>query len=86
MRLTPGNNVIKLFTPAIYGFSYHARVFVPGRPFQLSLLFAGKARTYPRVEHLKGVSLVNAAVLHTNNKLGWKGLPRTNTLTYYKNS
>jgi len=84
MRLTPGNNVIKLFTPAIFRFSYQARVFVPGRPFQLSLLFAGKAKTYPRVEHLKGVSLVYADALPTDKILGWKDLPRTNTLTYYK--
>ncbi len=25
------------------------RVFVPGKPFQLSLMFAGKARVYPSV-------------------------------------
>jgi hypothetical protein len=24
--------------------------------------------------------------LNTNNRLGWKGLPRANTLVYYKNS
>jgi len=39
---------------------------------------------YPRVEHLKGVSLVYAAVLLTNNRLGWKSLPSTNTLAYYE--
>jgi hypothetical protein len=27
-------------------------VFVPGKPFQPSLMFAGKAGAYPRVEHL----------------------------------
>jgi hypothetical protein len=32
---------------------------------------------YPRVEHL--------AALPTNIRLGWKGLPETNSLAYYKN-
>ncbi len=53
-------------------------MFVPGKPFQLSLMFAGKAGAYPRVEHLKGA-------LPTNIRLGWKGLPGTNTLAYYGN-
>ncbi len=37
MRLTPGPNVIKLSLPVIYGCSYLARVFVPGKLFQPSL-------------------------------------------------
>jgi hypothetical protein len=40
-------NVIKLFTVVIYEYSYKARVFVPGRPFQSSLIFAGKDRSIP---------------------------------------
>ncbi len=28
-------------------------MFVPGKPFQPSLIIAGKAGAYPRVEHLK---------------------------------
>ncbi len=38
------------------------------------------------MEHLKGVSLGIAAALLTNYRLGWKGLPRTNAVVYYKNS
>ncbi len=34
------------------------------------------------MEYVKGVSLVYAAALFTNNRLGWKCLPRTNTLAY----
>jgi hypothetical protein len=30
----------------------------PGKPFQPSLMFAGKARAYPRVEHLSVTSSV----------------------------
>ncbi len=35
--------------------------------------------TYPKVEHLKGASLGQAPALPTNTRLGWKGLPGTNT-------
>ncbi len=45
--MTPGANVIKLFTVVSYDFSQLATVFVLGKPFQLSLVFVGKARTYP---------------------------------------
>ncbi len=31
------------FTPVIYKYAQKARVFVPGRPFQSSLIFARKA-------------------------------------------
>ncbi len=40
-----GPNVIKLFTAIIYDFLY-ARVFFPGKPFQLSLMFASVAGAY----------------------------------------
>jgi hypothetical protein len=42
-----GANVIKLFTGVSNGFSYQARVFVAGKPFQPSLVFVGKARSLP---------------------------------------
>ncbi len=32
-------------------------MFVPGKLFQSTLTFVGKAGAYPRVEHLKGASL-----------------------------
>jgi hypothetical protein len=41
-------NVKKLFTAVSYDFSKYARVFVPGKPFQPSLMFGGKAGAYPR--------------------------------------
>jgi hypothetical protein len=47
----PGANVIKLFTAAIYEIFNKsmclARVFVPGKPFQGSLMFEGEARSLP---------------------------------------
>jgi hypothetical protein len=54
-------------------------VFVPGNPFELSLMFA-----YPIVDHLKGASLGYASALPANIRLGWKALPGTNALAYYK--
>ncbi len=42
-----GVNVIKRFTAVRYDFSYLARAFVPGKPFQPSLTFVGKARGLP---------------------------------------
>ncbi len=47
IKFGPGDNVIKLFTSAIYGFSSEARVFVPGKPFQPSLVSIGKAKSLP---------------------------------------
>ncbi len=42
----PGANIIKLFEP--YGMnSRNELVFAPGKPFQLSLLFWGKAMSLP---------------------------------------
>ncbi len=37
----------KTFLSVIYGFSLKARVFVPGKPFQSSLMFVGEARNLP---------------------------------------
>ncbi len=42
--------------------------------------------TYPKVKHLKIISLRHALALLTNTRLGWKGLRGTNTLAYYKHS
>jgi hypothetical protein len=47
---------------------------------------AGKAGTYPRVEHLKVDSLGWAPAFPANIRLGWKGLSGTNALAYYENS
>jgi hypothetical protein len=42
-----GVNVIKRFTAVSYDISLQARAFVPGKPFQPSLMFASKARGLP---------------------------------------
>jgi hypothetical protein len=39
---------------------------------------------YPIVEHLKGASLGETPALLQNIRLGWEGLPGTNTQAYYK--
>jgi len=40
---------------------------------------------YSRLEHLKGASLVQAPALPASIRLGWKGLPGSNTLVYNEN-
>jgi hypothetical protein len=39
---------------------------------------------YPIVEHLKGSSIGYFSDLQTDIRLGWKGLPWTNTIAYYE--
>jgi len=53
-------------------------VFVPGKPFQPSLLFVGKPGAYPRVEHPRLL-----LALSTGMRLGWEGLPGTNNPAYF---
>ena len=52
--------------------------------FQLSLMFVIRSAGYPRVEHLKGDTLGQVPALLANIRLSWKGLPGTNTLTYFE--
>jgi hypothetical protein len=59
-------------------------VFAPGKPFHLILVLVGKDHSIE--EHLKGSSIGLVLALPTNNRLGWKGFPATNTLAYYENS
>jgi hypothetical protein len=61
-----------------------ARIFVPGNPFQPSLMFVSKAREYSRMEHLRGASIDYAMALLANIRLGWKSPLGTNTLAYYE--
>ena len=59
--------------------------FAPCKPFQDSIVFGGKPGAYP-MTHLSGAHLLGRLLaLPTNNRLGWKGLPGANTITYYKN-
>ncbi len=46
--MSPGANVTKLFMAVSYDFSYIDRAFIPGEPFQPSLMFHGKARSLPK--------------------------------------
>ncbi len=49
-------------------------------------MFVGKAGAYPRVKYLSGAPFKGwLLVSPTNTRLGWKGLPGTNTLAYYNN-
>jgi len=46
-NMETGARNVKLFTAVIYGFSKKARVFVPDKPFQPSLLFVIMVRRLP---------------------------------------
>ncbi len=46
MPCSSGTQVIKIITAVIYKFLYQAKVFVPWKPFQLSLMFGCEARAY----------------------------------------
>jgi hypothetical protein len=50
-----------------------------------NLINAGKAGTYPSISTFQDAPLQRRLLdLPTNIRLGWKGLPETNTLAYYK--
>ncbi len=59
-------------------------MFVPGKPFQPSLVFS--VRLEPtRVKNLSGAPLKGGLLaLTTNTRLGWKGLPETNSSLLWK--
>ncbi len=50
-----------------------------------SVVLLVRPGAYPTVEQLKGASLWKTLALPANNRLGWKGLSGTNSLSYYEN-
>ena len=80
--LRPGPDVVKLFLSLIY----ECRVFVPVKPFQLSLMFVGKTGACPIEEPSDAPLYGRLLTMPTNNRLDWDGLPGTDTLAYYENS
>ncbi len=58
-------------------------MFVPGEPFQPSLMFPSETGTSPS-EVLSGALLQGRLLaLFTNIRLGLKGMPGTSTLAYF---
>jgi len=53
-----GANAINLFTPIMYKCLLQARVFVPKRPFQPSIMSASKAEAYLSEETFRRSTLV----------------------------
>ncbi len=64
--LASGPMVIKLFMTVIYEYSLLARSIRLFKDIPAQ-------RAYPRVEHLKGISIRQAPAILTNLRLGWKG-------------
>ena len=77
-------NVIRLFTSVMLVFSYLATAFVPGMPFQPSLMFASKARGLPK---RKSFQVFHSGVFYWPNQeaLVWTvKFPQEQTLVYYE--
>jgi hypothetical protein len=55
---------------------------VPGRPLQAILMFGWKVGAYSIEAHFR----YSHIALSTNIRLGWKGLPGTNTLAFHEHS
>ncbi len=68
----------------MYECSQQARVFVPVRPSQPSLMSVSKARNLPKSETPEGGITWVGSVLLSNIRPGGEGLSGTNTLAYYK--
>ncbi len=84
--MTPAPICLKPFTLVNYKCSSLARVLAFGKPFQLSLIFAGKAEAYPTLTKRGAPLLERLLAQITNIRLGRKGLTGTNTHAYYRNS
>ncbi len=54
-----------------------AKVFVPGRPFQLNLMLVGEVRSLRKRGALE-TCFTQVNSLLANIRLGWKGFPGTN--------
>ncbi len=57
---------------------------VPGKSFQPGLMFAGKAGACPSEAPFRCSTLGCPLTLLPNIRLGWKDVPGTNTLAYYR--
>jgi hypothetical protein len=66
--------------------NFWARVFAPGRLFQLSLMFVVKARRSHLRGQLKGASIGLATALLAHIGVFWKGLPETSILACWSHS
>ncbi len=70
----------------------YLRIFVisqsvcPWQAFQAYLMFMGKERSLPQSRAPKMCFTHVGCGLTSNISLGWKGLPRTNTLAYCENT
>jgi len=61
-------------------------VFVPGKPFQPSLMLVGKAMSLPQSgAAVRGFTWVGT-VLTRKHKSRLESFPRTNSLSYHKNA
>ncbi len=86
ITMTPRTNVIKLFTAVSNEFPNKLECCLLSSLSSQAYCLRARPGAYPRVEHLKGVSLGWASTLPANTIQSWRGLQGANTLTYYENS
>ncbi len=84
-NIGPSGLCYKTFYGCKFTNFHNMLVFVPGKPSSIVHCLRARPGAYPRVEHLKGASIGQVLALPTNIRLGYKGLPGTNTLAYYEN-
>ncbi len=77
ITLGPGVNVIKLFCPQFAYFRNRLECFSQASFFSLVKCLWANQGACPRLEHLKDASFGQGPALPSNNRLGWKGLPGT---------
>ncbi len=73
------------FLSVVYEFSLAARVFVPGRPFQPSIVMVGKERSLPSCAAPETFFTWLSRSLSQNIILVLKGLTGTNTTAFVNN-
>ncbi len=84
--VSTGSNVTKLFCPLFTNF--HKKLACLSLASFFGLVYCLQVRTeLISVEHLSGTPpLGRLLALSANNRIGWKGLTRKNTLAYYEHS
>jgi len=77
-----GGKVIKLFFFSPKDRPNKLEYLSLGKLFQLVTMFVVKAKCLLKRKNLKDVTLMYTLPLLSNIRLGWKGLPGTNTLAF----
>jgi len=84
MRLTPAVIIMKLFSSSLMTRSNKLQHFVPGKSFQSSLMFVGKARSLPQSGAPERHFTQIGSDLTCKHYTRLEGLTGTTALAYYE--